>query len=228
MDVTIRSDGHIVRCLHQCDFGGRLVHATAACDVLAGNNIKLRCSFLHTVNDESAAQFLLRRSLPLLQSPVREDACDQVERAFVLVPGPDVFTKSHALANGGFLEIGCDKGNITLGRNYSSGKPLRTPPAYASEVNQCAEPASSNRASIPACRISRCAFSITGQSFINADRHSVAQSYRQDHPGVGPLAAENTGLDTAARPAAPDSFRKSLLFIAYLVIRSNNRVQPGC
>ena len=89
---------------------------------------------MHTVNDEVPYRFLYA-DLAALQSPVRQDACDQVERTFVLVPGAHVIAESHALANRRFLEIGRDKSDVTLGRNDRAGKSFRAPPADAGEID---------------------------------------------------------------------------------------------
>ena len=54
----------------------------------------------------------------------------------MFVPGANIITERHALANGRFLEIRRDDCELAFGRNNGTGEALRSPPAHTREIHE--------------------------------------------------------------------------------------------
>jgi hypothetical protein len=116
-------------------FCGRLEHAATARNRFAGYDVEVGHRLLDTIDNKVSYGFF-DSDLTSLQAVVFQHTGDKRERVLVFVPGANVITERHALANGRFLEIRRDDCEFAFGRNDYTGESLGSPPADTGEIDE--------------------------------------------------------------------------------------------
>ena len=130
---AIGRDRDVRRRLHQRDLGGRFDDATGTHD--AGVATRFDAELSQAIEGEEARR--LFHADGAFACAVRlQPIGEQCERAFVLIPDPDVGGHLQVLAHGGLFECRCHEDGLTVRGDQRCGQSFAAPPLNAGEVDE--------------------------------------------------------------------------------------------